>query len=154
MKTPELLEQFHRLKSNRGLKRSSKRSFVIDYFMKQDRHYSVEGLYEEVKRLNPGISYSTVYRTLNLLVELGLATACDFGSGILKFEPAHRAGHHDHLVCRRCGRIIEFENPEIEKLQNKVAKKYRFLVDSHRMELYGLCEKCQKPRRRNQNGTD
>ncbi len=138
------LTEFAECRSKRGLKTSQKRSFIIDYFLKKDRHFSVEELYNEIKKTKSGISYSTVYRTLKLLAECGLASECNFGDGISRFEPVHEAKHHDHLICRKCGRIFEFENTDIERLQKGVAKKYQFKVVFHKLELYGLCSKCQK----------
>ena len=76
--------------------------------------------------------------------KLGLARECIFKDGMLRFEPVHGPKHHDHLVCERCGKIIEFEEPKIEKLQEEVARRHKFLVDWHRMELYGLCAECRK----------
>lgn len=128
----------HRLKS------SQKRLFIIDYFLKQDKHYSVEELYNNIKNRMPGIGYSTVYRALKLLVSRGLAAERNFEKGLTRFEPVHKEGHHDHLVCIRCGAIIEFTNPAIEKIQNKIAKEYKFTVTDHKLEIYGLCQKCKK----------
>jgi Fur family ferric uptake transcriptional regulator len=142
------LEDFNQYKSTRGLKTSQKRLLIITYFLKEDRHFSVEELYNEVKKKYPKVSYSTVYRALKLLADCGLAHICRFTDGTTRFEPAHKAEHHDHLVCQRCGAIIEFENTEIESLQKKVAQKHNFLVVLHKLELYGLCEDCQKKTRR------
>jgi len=146
------LSDFAKCRAQRGLKTSQKRSFIIDYFLQKDRHFSVEDLYDEIKKLKSNISYSTVYRTLRLLAACGLASECNFGDGISRFEPVHDEGHHDHLICRKCGAIFEFENTDIEKLQKEVAKKYQFKVVFHKLELYGLCNKCQKKDGRNQNG--
>lgn len=140
----DAVERFARHKSVHGLKSSDKRSFVVDYFIQTDRHFTVEELYFEIKKLRPGISYSTVYRTLKLLAQCGLATESMFGESKSRYEPVHNSGHHDHLVCRKCGKIIEFENDKIEKLQKDVARNYGFHVSAHRLELYGLCKKCQK----------
>ncbi len=144
----EPLREFYQCRLKRGLKISNKRSWVIEYFINRDRHYSVEELYDEIKRINPRVSFSTVYRTLKLLSNCGLACECNFGDGIIRFEPVHKEKHHDHLICRRCGKIIEFENEEIEKIQRDIARKYTFLISSHRMELYGLCRDCQTKQRR------
>ena len=128
----------------KSLKSSAKRSLVVEYFMNRNRHFSVEELYNEIKKMNFKISYSTVYRTLNLLTKSGLAKECIFKDGMHRFEPVHGPKHHDHLVCERCGKIIEFEEPKIEKLQDEVARRHKFLVDWHRMELYGFCAECRK----------
>lgn len=142
------LKDYFKYKSKRGLKTSQKRLFIIDYFLSEDRHFSIEELYHEIRKINSQISFSTVYRTLRLLTDCGLAQECCFAEGMVRYEPVHKAQHHDHLICRKCGRIIEFENNEIEKLQNHVAKKFGFLVVSHALELYGLCNMCQKKQRR------
>ncbi|MGQ9663995.1 MAG: Fur family transcriptional regulator [bacterium] len=125
-------------------KSSRKRKFIIDYFLKCDKHFSVEELYTHIKKLIPGIGYSTVYRTLRLLVARGQAVARNFEKGLTRFEPIHQKNHHDHLVCIKCGKIIEFTNPVIERIQKKVALKYKFSVSDHKLEIYGLCQKCAK----------
>jgi Fur family ferric uptake transcriptional regulator len=147
MKTKNAREKFIAHKAKYGLKSSDKRSFIVDYFIEADRHYTVEELYDEIKKIKPQIGYSTVYRALKLLVDCGLATECTFDEAALRYEPAHQSQHHDHLICRVCGRIIEFENDKIEKLQNEVARKYGFHVSAHRLQLYGECSKCRKRKR-------
>lgn len=143
------LEEFYKCKSKKGLKTSQKRSLIIEYFMHEDRHFSVEKLYSEIKKITSGISYSTVYRTLKLLASCGVAEECDFDDGITRFEPVHKAQHHDHLICKRCGKIIEFKNNEIEKLQQDVAEKFKFSIEFHRLALYGICSDCKKKQRGN-----
>jgi Fur family ferric uptake transcriptional regulator len=87
---------------------------------------------------------ATVYRTMKLRAESNLAHAQNFGDGQTRYEPAVGREHHDHLICTRCGTIIEFENDRIEQMQDAVARKHGFRVTSHKMELYGLCRTCQK----------
>jgi Fur family ferric uptake transcriptional regulator len=88
-----------------------------------------------------------VYRTLKLLADAGLAEARRFEDGFTRYEYTVAIGHHDHLICTKCGTIIEFENARIEKLQQDVARKNRFQVKNHKLELYGLCAACQGKRR-------
>jgi Fur family ferric uptake transcriptional regulator len=147
MNTKYAIERFTEHKVKHGLKSSDKRSFIVNYFIEEDRHYTVEELYDEIRKIKPEIGYSTVYRALKLLVRCGLASECAFDEAAVRYEPAHQAQHHDHLVCRVCGRIIEFENDKIEKLQADVAKKYGFRVSAHRLQLYGECRKCRKRRK-------
>jgi len=85
-----------------------------------------------------------VYRTMKLLAESGLAHAQNFGDGQTRYEAAVGREHHDHLICTRCSTIIEFENDQIERMQDAVARRHGFKVSSHKMELYGLCKNCQK----------
>ena len=90
----------------------------------------------------PDIGYATVYRTLKLLVNVGLASERSFSENVTRFEPIHTNKHHDHMICIRCGKIMEFENPKIERLQKETAKEYKFHIVSHKLELYGYCQKC------------
>jgi Fur family transcriptional regulator, ferric uptake regulator len=112
-------------------------------FVDAGQHLSAEELYVRVKKNHPGIGYATVYRTLKLLADAGLADERRFEDGFTRYEYKSPNSHHDHLICTKCGAIIEFENERIEELQQDVARKNRFLVQSHKLELYGLCAECQ-----------
>lgn len=129
--------------AGQGLKSTRQRDRILEVFVAAGRHLSAEELYLLIRKSDKGIGYATVYRTLKLLAEAGLAHERRFEDGITRFEYNAAEGHHDHLICTRCGRIIEFENEQIEELQRVVARKNKFLVDSHKLELYGLCEGCQ-----------
>ena len=104
----------------RGLKLTKQREKIAKHFLVKDKHFSVEELYYEMKKITPGIGYTTVYRTLKLLVSAGLAVIRRFSDNITRFEPLLRNEHHDHIICIGCGRIVEFENYRIEKLQNEM----------------------------------
>jgi Fur family ferric uptake transcriptional regulator len=92
------------------------------------------------------VGYATVYRTMELLSESGVVQEHKFGDGFTRYELSDEAAHHDHLVCLECDKIIEFEEPQIEVLQDRVAKRYGFLVRAHKHEMYGICAECQKPK--------
>ncbi|MEW5737685.1 MAG: Fur family transcriptional regulator [Myxococcota bacterium] len=127
-----------------GLKTTRQRNLIIDTFFTLDGHLSVEEVWGKVRELDQRVSVATVYRTMKLLSESGLAHARNFGDGQTRYEAAVGKEHHDHLICTRCGTIIEFENDQIERLQDAVARKHGFRVVSHKMELYGLCKNCQR----------
>jgi len=129
--------------AGQGLRSSSQRDIISTIFAQARQHLSADELYVRVKKTNPGIGYATVYRTLRLLAEVGLAEECRFEDGFTRFEYMNRDSHHDHLICTRRGAIIEFENVRIEALQHDVAKKNRFNVQSHKLEIYGPCTACQ-----------
>ncbi|MGE4504508.1 MAG: transcriptional repressor, partial [Desulfovibrionaceae bacterium] len=111
--------------------------------LKVSGHVSSEELYERVKRTDPSIGQATVYRTLKLLEDSGLAEAVDFGDGVARYEPHTEGGHHDHLICEQCGKNVELMDPEIERLQEEAAKRHGFSLSRHKMYLFGLCDDCR-----------
>lgn len=127
----------------RGLKMTPQRRLILDCFLDAGGHLSAEELYDKVRRTEPTIGQATVYRTLKLLAEAGIAKTVDFGEGIARYEPRYGQSHHDHLVCERCRRQVEFVDEEIEKLQDKQAGLHGFRLTSHRMVLYGICPDCR-----------
>jgi Fur family ferric uptake transcriptional regulator len=142
MKNVQKIFEDFRLKKK--LKRSEQRNRVIEKFLQLEKHVSALELYNEMKNQGIDVGYSTVYRTLKLLSESGLAREVDFGDGESHFE--HKLGHkhHDHLLCLRCGRAIEFTSQKIEKLQDQIAHKNNFKPQVHNLVIYGLCEKCRQ----------
>lgn len=128
----------------KNLKLTNQREEILNIFLKTERHFTTEDLYHIVKKRDPNIGQATVFRTLKLICEAGIAREVDFGDKKLRYE--HKIGHehHDHLVCTKCGRFIEAMNPEIEKLQDKLCKKFNFSPTRHKMEIFGICKKCKK----------
>jgi len=137
------LEVLRRYLSERGLKMTTQRDRILEVFLRTSGHVTAEQLYERMKQVDPGIGFTTVYRTLRVLCECGLAQERNFGHGPARYEHAFSRRHHDHLVCVKCGRIIEFENDAIETIQRQVADTHRFTLLDHRHELYGHCEFCR-----------
>ena len=127
-----------------GLKATAQREDIAQVFFSTTRHLSVEELYSEVRQINPRVGYATVYRTLKLLKECGLAEERHFADGQARFENIEAERHHDHLICERCGRIIEFVQPRIEELQEELAQRYGFVATTHKMEIYGICKECRE----------
>ena len=136
------IQQFNDFISHKGLKSTSQRLIILKAFLASDSHYSTEELYLKLRKKYPKIGYATVHRTLKLFAECGIAAERHFGDGQTRFEPVRGEEHHDHLICTHCGLIIEFEEPEIEKLQVSVAAAHQFTIENHRLELYGLCAAC------------
>jgi Fur family transcriptional regulator, ferric uptake regulator len=127
-----------------GLKASRQRDVIADVFFRAGGHLRVEELLSEVRKVDPKVSQATVYRTMKLLADCGLAEPRRFGDGQTRYEATDQHGdHHDHLICTSCGKIVEFVNDRIESMQDKVAGEHGFLVTHHKMELYGLCPECQ-----------
>lgn len=129
--------------SRHGLKTTRQRNCVADVFFRQDDHLTIEEMLELVRAEDPKIGYATVYRTLKLLAEAGLAAERKFADGVARYEQALGQKHHDHMVCTECGEVIEFVDDRIEELQDTIAEKHGFKLKSHKLELYGICNKCQ-----------
>lgn len=127
-----------------GLRTTGQRKEILEYFYTKEGHVSPEELYIELRKKYPRLGRATVYRTLKLLRDAGLAEQVDSADGTKKFEHVHRKPHHDHMVCLKCGACIEFMSPKIEELQDEMARKEGFEVKSHRLELFGYCKKCSK----------
>ena len=123
-----------------NLKHTKQREAILDVFLGAKGHITSEDLYQRVRDEHPQIGYTTVYRTMKLLCDAGLATEHHF-DGTARYEITHE--HHDHLVCTRCGKIIEFECRSIEATQNRIAGEHDFVVLRHRHELYGHCSDCR-----------
>lgn len=126
----------------RSLKQTRQREAILEVFLAAPRHISSEGIYQAVRERHPNIGYTTVYRTMKLLCDAGLANEHHFDDGMTRYEIEHE--HHDHLVCVKCGKIIEFECAMIERTQNEIAERYGFQVLRHRHELYGHCSDCRE----------
>lgn len=137
------LDSYHQHLAKSGLKSTRQRDVIVQEFFRKHQHLTVEELWALVRKADPKVGYATVYRTLKLLTECGLALKREFGGGQARYEhPTDH--HHDHLICLGCSEIVEFENDDIEALQEKVCRKHRFRLVNHKMELYGYCENCSR----------
>ncbi len=131
----------------RGLRSTSQRRLVTDLFFHSQGHLSIDDLLTVVRQKDPRVGYATVYRTLKLLKESGVAYERHFGDGVSRYEIAHEDEHHDHMICNDCGKIVEFENSEIERLQDDEAKRQGFRITRHKLELYADCLRTPCPDR-------
>jgi Fur family ferric uptake transcriptional regulator len=127
-----------------GLKHSRQRERIAEAFFALEGHVTVEEVVARARQDDPKVSLATVYRTMKLLADSGLATARQFGDGQTRYEAAQGRGHHDHLICTGCGAIVEFSNDRIESLQALVARRHGFDVEEHKLELYGRCQRCRR----------
>ena len=147
MSVRERMRQFEQALRERGLKSTSQRDDIARVFFAAEQHLSIEQLYTAVRRVNPRVGYATVYRTLKLLKECGLAAERHFDDGQARYEPVEGEAQHDHIICERCGKIVEFNSEELERQQERIARFLGFVVSRHRMELYGICSDCREGKR-------
>ena len=138
----EFRDQCSAYLAKNGLKSTIQRDLIITEFLRSKGHISAEELYSRLRKKHSSLGLATVYRTLKILTEAGLADERRFNDGFTRYELRTGGNHHDHLVCTGCGRVEEFENEEIEKLQMSVAISHNFTIRDHKLELYGLCKSC------------
>lgn len=128
--------------SENGLKFTRQRELIAEVFFEASGHLTVEDLLEQVRKQDPQVSLATVYRTMKLLTECGLADAHRFGDRHVRYEPSEGEDeHHDHIICNDCGKIVEFFDERLEVRQDEIAADHGFELVKHRMELYGSCIK-------------
>ena len=141
----EIIDELKKIVKQKGLKYTEQREIVLSILLHAQEHLTAEEVYNEIKKehTDSNIGIATVYRALSFLEEVDLITSIAFGTDGKKYE-SNAKSHHDHLICTNCGKIIEFIDDEIEKRQDKIAKKNKFKITSHSMQLYGTCETCQE----------
>ncbi len=136
-------EVFQRHLQRAGLKRTTQRDLILDVFLRTEEHMSSEDLYRLVQQEDPEIGQTTVYRTLKILTDAGLAREVRFGDGRARYEHNYKHPHHDHLICTECGKTVEFFSAELEALQDDIAVKYQFVPTFHTLRMFGICSACQ-----------
>ena len=125
---------------SKGLRMTGQRRVIAQVLEESSDHPDVEELYRRASAIDDGISIATVYRTVKLFEEAGILERLEFGDGRARYEDAMR-DHHDHLIDLHSGEVIEFVDPEIEALQEKIAAKLGYDLRGHRLELYGVPQK-------------
>lgn len=136
---------FNDFLKEKGLKFTEQRDQIFKIFLQTKKHLSVEDLYGIVKKKNSAIGQATVFRTLKLLSQAGIAREINLGDKRVRFEYDYK--HHDHLVCQSCLKLIETVDSEIERLQDALCKKFNFTPTSHRLQIFGICKECKKGHR-------
>ena len=138
----EEIKIFEKHVQEKKLKHSAKRDYILSAFLRTKKHVSIEDLFELVKREHPNIGFTTVYRTIKLIADSGIAEMVDFDDGVRRYERKLGREYHAHLICTKCGKNFEVFNKHIEDLNIKLAKNKGFLPQKHRLEIFGLCSKC------------
>lgn len=141
----ELLDRFKEILKRNGLKYTQQRENILQAIYGNDEHFTPEELYAKVQKLYPDqkIGIATVYRTLSLLESEKIVTSVSFGVSGKKYECGMQE-HHDHMICDKCQKMIEFVDETIEKRQSAIAKKHNFLITGHTMQIHGICQECQQ----------
>ena len=148
------MSESHKLKdrfASHSSRLTAPREAILKYLSRSSKHMSAKEIYNYLHRSYPGIGLSTVYRTLDLLAKMGIVAKLSIGDGQRRYEfkTEEKDEHHHHLICTICGKIInysEFLDEELDlirKTEEKLAKKYNFIIQDHNIEFLGICEKCK-----------
>ncbi|HEV3510299.1 MAG TPA: Fur family transcriptional regulator [Candidatus Sulfotelmatobacter sp.] len=139
----EAQEILHRHLKGVGLKQTAQRDAILRTFLETRDHLSTDELHRLVHKKDARIGYTTVYRTLKLLAECGLASEVAFHDGIARYEHQYNRRSHHHMVCTQCGGSVEFFSPEVSRLEQEIGHKYHYLTTRHTFQIYGICEDCR-----------
>ena len=137
-------QKFEEFLRSKELKYTSERKLTIKAIFSFNKHFDIEELFERLRKQGNNVSRATIYRTIPLLIQGGLITETLHCQDKTSYENIFNKKHHDHLVCINCGKIIEFYNEKIEKLQEEVCRQHNFVPIEHRLGIKGYCEDCYK----------
>ncbi len=144
MQAEAALGRFRAFLAERGLRLTRQREEVLRYCWSTHEHFTADEVWAWVRSRDRRVSRATVYRTLALLVEGGFLEKLERGRDEALYEHVLGHRHHDHMICLDCGRILEFRNDEIERLQEEVARRHRFRMLRHQLRLEGYCSRCAR----------
>jgi Fur family ferric uptake transcriptional regulator len=143
-RAPEPEERLREYLRGRNLRMTPERRWVLQGVLSREGHFDAEELLQFLHRRHMPVSRATLYRTLDHLTASGLVKRHRFGQGHALFEHIYGRQHHDHMVCDRCGAVLEFVNDEIERLQDEVCRQHNFISTNHVMQIFGICARCQE----------
>lgn len=143
-----VIDQFQAYLREHGLPVTAQRLAIADILLHSASHLSADDVASELNKQGRAIALATVYRTIDLLVQSGLAVERDFGEGFRRFEPAKGAPHHEHLLCTICGKLTEFRDERLDRMTTLVAESHGYARQRHRLVIYGVCDDCQRGARR------
>jgi len=142
------LVSFRAYLAARGLRLTAQRRLVLQGAFQRSRHFTAEELHEEFHDAGASVSLSTVYRTLGLLSQAGLIKEVLQCRGMASYEAVFGQAHHDHMLCVRCGKVIEFRDNGIEELQRRICREHGFTATEHRLGIRGICRECRAAEQR------
>jgi Fur family ferric uptake transcriptional regulator len=134
----------------RGYRMTPQREMILEA-IHEEGHITADEIYQRVRAKSSAINLATVYRTLEMLKQLGIVTAIDTGGGCVHYELAGEQPHH-HLVCEACGETVELDCEVLLPLEQELCKRYGFQMNLNHLALFGLCPRCQKPKRKSKGG--
>lgn len=141
------IEVFRGFIRRRGMRYTPERETIIREIFSRHDHFDVDDLYLRMRRQGVRVSKASIYRTLPLLIEAGLITEVFYEDGHMHYEHTFGHEHHCHLRCTECRRVIEFSDPSLDRIEDKLVREYDFEISGHRLEVFGLCPECREQQR-------
>ncbi len=135
------LQIFRNLLKKKGMRHTPERESIIEEILSSTDHFDVDELFIRMKK-NTGVSKASIYRTIPLLIEAGLISEVFLEDGHMHYEPVYGRGHHCHLRCKKCRKVIEFSDSRLDEIEADIGQQFDFFPDSHRLEILGLCSSC------------
>ncbi len=126
----------------KGVRLTPQRQAILEFLKRVDTHPNAEEIYLHIRSKFPGISLGTIYNTLNMLRDKGLIQELSYGDMFARFDG--NPVLHYHIVCERCGKVVDYQRPVLGKLEDEAARESGFVIKGHRLELYGVCQDCQR----------
>ncbi len=145
------IDRFIKHIKDNGLQVTRQRIIIAEVFLGSEGHLNVEELYEILQKKGIKAGRATVFRTLKLLSEAGVAVEVDLGDGTRRYETSKKKNKHVHLICKKCNAYIEVHHEDIEKLQQKLCRQHGFVPVKHRLDIFGICRKCTNVAKRKES---
>ena len=140
----QTIEKLKEYVHTHNLRWTSQRRVIAEILLESKQHLTTDELFQKAKKKDSSIGYATVSRTLHLLSEANFCEKIDFSDGSMRYEVKIGRTHHDHLICTRCGLLVEVFSPELERIQAELVRQHDFLEDHHKLQIFGLCKNCTK----------